>query len=221
MAEEVVDAAIEEGPPPEVSGSTLTLEEAISDGSVPVPDLMPYNQWLAWRAQEGSRPVRRRGDVRTTSSAQESELWRATMQDIYGGDWAEQLAARGSGTTRGQEAVGSSAPPAPGAGASAGTRVLVEAQGSQGASSGSVTPQELKPLIEQEFDSRRETFEAWKSRVVRLVSRAEALGEELPPEFLHKVVGKGEYLRRSACSRSSVCCCRSITKKSSVTNTNV
>ena len=67
-----------------------TLQRAIEEGDVPMPELLGYQSWISWRASAGLRPtVRKTGHG--TSSAQEAELWRATMSRIYGEGWRTLL----------------------------------------------------------------------------------------------------------------------------------
>ena len=74
-----------------MSGSEASLAECIADGSVPKPDLGDWNTWLVWRKGAGRRPKVSLGDRLSTSSRQESDLWKATMQRLYGADWRTQL----------------------------------------------------------------------------------------------------------------------------------
>ncbi|CAE7375118.1 pol, partial [Symbiodinium sp. CCMP2456] len=72
----------------------LTLEEAIGSGEVPEPELMRFQGWLAWRGGDGQRPARRKGDRVGTNGKFEADLWRATMERIYGEDWKTQMDAK-------------------------------------------------------------------------------------------------------------------------------
>ena len=74
----------------EVSGSTLTLKQAIDAGEIEVPGLLEWNAWQKWRRDVGKRPTQR-VDGRTTSNTEEAALWKATMQDRHGSDWSMQL----------------------------------------------------------------------------------------------------------------------------------
>ncbi|CAE7335277.1 pol, partial [Symbiodinium sp. KB8] len=72
-----------------------SLEDAINSGEIATPELMRFQGWrLAWRGKEGSRPARRKGDTAGTSGKFEEELWRSTMERIYGEDWRAELDAR-------------------------------------------------------------------------------------------------------------------------------
>ena len=67
----------------EVRGSTKSLLQAIEDGDVPRPGLLGYQDWNSWRAREGQRPSKiRDGDERTTSTAEEAQLWRNVMEAL-------------------------------------------------------------------------------------------------------------------------------------------
>ena len=74
----------------EVSGSTLTLKQAIDAGEIEPPGLLEWNAWQKWRRDVGKRPTQR-ADGRTTSNTEEAALWKATMEDRYGSDWSMQL----------------------------------------------------------------------------------------------------------------------------------
>ena len=74
-----------------------TLLEAIEEGIVPRPGLLTYQDWNSWRARDGQRPSKRRhgDDERTTTTAEEAQLWRTVMEALYGPEWKDQLAVAG------------------------------------------------------------------------------------------------------------------------------
>ena len=74
----------------QVAGSELDLSTAIQQGEVPVPVLQNWNDWQAWRREFGRRPLQRVDGYHTTGP-QESTLWRSTMLEFFGENWAEQL----------------------------------------------------------------------------------------------------------------------------------
>ena len=76
----------------QVSGSDKSLLDAIRDGDVARPALMRWQAWLRWRKGEGMRPTAAR-DGTATSSLQESTLWKAVMNELYGDEWSITLAA--------------------------------------------------------------------------------------------------------------------------------
>ena len=67
----------------QLSGTTSTLLELIQQGEIPEPELMGFNRWEQWRRDAGRRPLIR-VDGQVTTSRQEAELWRATMQHFHG-----------------------------------------------------------------------------------------------------------------------------------------
>ena len=71
----------------QVSGSEKTLLEAIRDGDIERPPLMRWNAWQQWRTQIGRKP-RMSVDGFDMSNAQESALWKSTMLELFGPDWA-------------------------------------------------------------------------------------------------------------------------------------
>ena len=75
----------------EVSLTNDSLAKCIGDGSVAMPELTDFNKWQAWRRDAGKRPKTLLGDSRATTTGEESTLWRATMQRLYGADWRADL----------------------------------------------------------------------------------------------------------------------------------
>ena len=75
----------------QVSGSELTLLEAVNAEYVPKPRLMSWNEFQVWRRDEGKRPLLA-ADGHTTTTPQEVVLWKSVMLDLYGPEWAVELA---------------------------------------------------------------------------------------------------------------------------------
>ena len=74
----------------EVTGTDLPFEEAVTQGLVPPPPLMDWNQFQRWRRTDGQRPNRETdGFLRT--SRQEAELWKRIMPIYHGEDWLVDL----------------------------------------------------------------------------------------------------------------------------------
>ena len=71
----------------QVSGSDLTLSEAIRRGEIPRPELMGWNEWQPWRSSVGRVPTQR-NDRYVLPPQIETSLWRAFMNELYGPDWA-------------------------------------------------------------------------------------------------------------------------------------
>ena len=67
----------------EVSKTELSLEQWIAMGLVEEPALMEFNDWQKWLRDSGTRPTVKE-DGRSTTSAQEAALWKATMLRLYG-----------------------------------------------------------------------------------------------------------------------------------------
>ena len=74
----------------QVSGSDKSLLDAIRDGDVARPALMRWQAWLQWRRGDGMRPTAARDGIVTTS-LQESTLWKAVMNELYGDEWSVTL----------------------------------------------------------------------------------------------------------------------------------
>ena len=70
----------------QVSGSDLTLLEAINTGVVPRPELIGWYDWQRWRTAIGRRPTMSE-DGYTLPRQIETSLWRATMAELYGAEW--------------------------------------------------------------------------------------------------------------------------------------
>ena len=66
----------------QVSLTDKSLAEVLADGSVSAPELVGFNDWQKWRKSSGTRPVVARGDPKSTTSAQEVLLWKATMEEL-------------------------------------------------------------------------------------------------------------------------------------------
>ena len=119
--EAVPDAARppEEGQEPgrirEVTGYEDTFEEAVSEGLVPSPPLMPWNGWQRWRREQGGRPTMEDDGV-VPRPRDESALWRRVMEHYHGPQWADTLRAA-LPASRGPGAGADYVPPAPLAGA--------------------------------------------------------------------------------------------------------
>ena len=75
----------------EVANFEGTFEEAVTKCVVPVPSVMSFNQWIAWRKGDGMRPTRAHGCARTTKPSEESAIWQRAMKRHYGDDWRQVL----------------------------------------------------------------------------------------------------------------------------------
>jgi hypothetical protein len=42
----------------EVANYEGTFEDAVSDMTIPVPELMPLDEWISWRKKKGLRPTK-------------------------------------------------------------------------------------------------------------------------------------------------------------------
>ena len=70
--------------PTDVRDLVGSLFELIITGFVPEPGPLDWKQFQNWRAADGGRPTIRRGDGRMLSTADESRVWRSTMESLYG-----------------------------------------------------------------------------------------------------------------------------------------
>jgi hypothetical protein len=71
-----------------------SFEEAVTGGVIFMPELMTYNEWIAWRKVEGKRPTKALGCDRATTSAEESALWRNAMKVYHGENWRLDFGCR-------------------------------------------------------------------------------------------------------------------------------
>ena len=202
----------------EVSGSEASLAECIADGSVPKPDLGDWNTWLVWRKGAGRRPKVSLGDRSSTSSRQESDLWKATMQRLYGADWRTQLEeaqlaaadaedAAGAPSTRSPTvgdapAVGGAGvarpPVAGGAPVTGGADGVGEASPAMSVAEASTerslvpsapgSPRSLRQTLLQEFHAAAETGDEYQQRMDLVAGQLESLGESVSNSERSKVV---------------------------------
>ena len=77
----------------QVSGSDLTLLEAIRQEIVPTPALMRWNAWQQWRATAGLRPRKARDGIEVPN-VQEAAYYKSVMAALYGEAWAVELATQ-------------------------------------------------------------------------------------------------------------------------------
>ena len=69
----------------------LSLQEAIKDHVVTTPELMDFNEWLAWRKTEGKRPTLKVDGVKR-GNGEEAMLWKYIMEALHGPNWAQMVA---------------------------------------------------------------------------------------------------------------------------------
>ena len=84
-----------------MTGYDDTFEEAVSEGLVPSPPLMPWNGWQRSRWDYGGRPTVE-DDGAVPRPRDESAPWRRAMEHYHGPQWADSLrtafpASRGPG----------------------------------------------------------------------------------------------------------------------------
>ena len=161
-----------------MSGSEASLAECIANGSVPKPALVDWQDWQRWRKGAGKRPTVGQGDSASTTSRQESELWRATLQRLYGANWRalleEQQAAE---TATEEEADAASAVGGGTASAAASVAGSAAASGGGPSSSAPGTPQRLRQALLQEYDAAAETGAEYQRRMDLITEQLESLGQ--------------------------------------------
>ena len=193
-----------------------TLQKAIEDNEIPTPDLLGYQAWISWRAGAGMRPTQRKSGHGTTS-AQEAELWRATMARIYGENWrtlledAELLRAEAAEEEalkekerRMREAVRRRLD-AEAAIAGIGMEDEEELDReeernrrggtrSDGGSSEAPSMKTLGTLIRKPFDPSSDTLTSYEEKVRRLATALESSGNPLPSLELQEIMLRANYM---------------------------
>ena len=69
----------------------VSLQEAINETLVAAPELMDFNEWLAWRKTEGRRPTLKVDGIKR-GNGEEAMLWKYIMEAYYGPSWAQMVA---------------------------------------------------------------------------------------------------------------------------------
>ena len=202
----------------QVSGSTKTLLIAIRDGDVPKPGLMGWNEWQQWRRDVGGRPTVVR-DGATTTTTQESALWKSVMCELYGDQWALTLASGEAMGPVAQAPLPSEPGLAPAAGAGAVTpRTSPRVERSPGsgdarpgaASPGSGksspvpswssrepgSPTRLNLLVLKAYSPEKELLEVYQNRIRRQAGALAGMGEPLSEGVLETLITKSEIEMR-------------------------
>ena len=134
----------------DVSNTDQSLAACIANGSVPKLPVMDWKDWLIWRKGAGKRPKVGLGDQTPTTLRQESTLYKATMQGLYGAGWRALLEELQARETDEEEDEAASA--AAGGASVTGTSAMPAASGGAPA-----TPQRLRQTLLEEFDAAAET----------------------------------------------------------------
>ncbi len=199
----------------QVSGSTRSLLEAIRAGEVPQPALIAWNAWQVWRRDVGQRP-RVAVDGETTSTAQESALWKAVMLELYGPEWAIELVstevvreedpptqpsapshepAAGAGSPRALEPplLQQEVSPGSGAGPGAASPGSGHRTPQSWTSRSPGTPTRLTSTILKSYRPDVEPLEKYNDRVIRQATALATLGEPLAEGVLEGLLAKATY----------------------------
>ena len=197
-----------------------TLAEAIASGAVSEPPLVNYQSWISWRAGEGLRPTMRKSGHGTTSR-QEAELWKATMEARYGTDWrslledaellraeeAEAAAQREAELRREAATTGVEGETVPGAGSEelpkaspgeSGSRPEPRRRREDTASVGSSeppTPRALRRVLENKFEPSKENYVEREGRVRRMVEALNLLGRPVEEGEAASILIRARYIR--------------------------
>ena len=190
----------------QVSGSDLTLLDAIRTEVVPRPALMRWNAWQQWRAAEGLRPRKARDGIEVPN-VQEVALWKSVMEALHGPGWTADLLAM---EVAEEHAVG---PPAsvpslvpttaadhpmgisPGSGVAEEAVSGVRSPGSWNSRSPG-TAEEVTERIFRPFRPETEALDDYVSRITRQASVLSALGEAIQPEVVALMLQKARYESR-------------------------
>ena len=196
----------------QVSGSEKTLIQAIRDGDVERPTLMDWNTFQVWRSRNGRRPIVAT-DGFTTTTTQESALWKSVMADLYGENWTMILAQGGEEPRE----TGTPPPPReprlePAAGAEVVTPgpALRESPGSGDLPPGAAesgpsspvpsfdsqrpgTPAGLTAKVLKPFVPQKESLLKYQERVKKQAAALESLGEPLTEGVLDVLLQRAEF----------------------------
>ena len=182
------------GPVPvtEVSGIPGTLLDAIEGKNVPKPELMGYNAWISWRSGVGKRPSKAKDGV-STSSAKESELWKAVMKRYYGDDWRDELDRKDATEEEAAEAAEMKAeeevpktPPSRRSKSETGAHSL-----------GSSLPNSPGEMRRKLFgaDASKYSFEEFERKLIMIADGLTSANKPLSLDELQYVVQKAQYAR--------------------------
>ena len=199
----------------QVSQSAKTLLEAVREGEVPRPALMGWNDWQVWRRDLGRRPLVA-VDGSTTSTAQESALWKSTMLELYGAEWSIELVS--AEVVREDPATQLSAPsaqPAADAGATGAAEVpplFAERSPGSGVATGAASPGSglgtpesgtftafpgraslIASSVLRKYRPGVETLEKYSERLARQAAALDALDEPLAAGVLQGLLAKAKY----------------------------
>ena len=193
----------------QVRGYEGTLLEAIEAGVVPRPERLRYREWLAWRAAEGQRPSRRRGDTSgTTTNGEEAELWREVMRALHEEDPGE--ASRGSSDSQEEEELLSADDgtgrdrAATGAGRSTEhpDRFALEdgratpassTVGNESVFKAPVTAEALEHAMARPYDGNKETAKKFARRIYRIADVLQEMGAEVDMQEVELKVARAIF----------------------------
>ncbi|CAK8990984.1 unnamed protein product, partial [Durusdinium trenchii] len=193
----------------QVRGYEGTLLEAIEAGVVPRPERLRYREWLAWRAAEGQRPSRRRGDTsRTTTNGEEAELWREVMRALHEEDPGEasegssdsqeeeELLSADDGTGRDRAATGA------GRSTEHPDRFALEdgratpassTVGNESVFKAPVTAEALEHAMARPYDGNKETAKKCARRVYRIADVLREMGAEVDMQEVELKVARAIF----------------------------
>ena len=141
----------------------VPLQQAIQDGTVPVPALMGYNDWQKWRKNVGRRPTFQADGVKRPPAA-EVALRQYTMEAHYGAGWRQELvdvqatrAAAAGNDSDGDGGAGGAARGSAAAAAAASPQSRQSGKSESWDSQAPGSPSQLKRKLGKEFDPAEET----------------------------------------------------------------
>ena len=76
-----------------LAGGDVPLLKAIADGTIPKPSRLQWQEWQKWRKDPfgGRRATKMLGSTRPSTNGEESKLWQAVMESLYGANWLADL----------------------------------------------------------------------------------------------------------------------------------
>ena len=183
----------------------ITLAQALEAEDVPMPGLMRFQGWLAWRGTEGLRPARKKGDTAGTSGGFEADLWRRTMELVHGSNWKVELEAKEIAelepSSDGEELVPDgpedeeSVPGvAPKAAARRDASSPPASRLSSSAGDGSDAASKLRAKLELPFVPSAEDFATYSARVQRIGEALNLLDSPLPEGTVESLLFRAEVM---------------------------
>ena len=171
--------------PREVSGTDQSLSEVIAAGGIVAPELMGFNDWQTWRRTTRTRPTKPKGDPVGWTQKEEVELWKSTMDMLFGSDWADQLAAREAAEADEESDEESRLVLAVAGAAGGGAPAASEAD--------TAAESRLWDQLDEEYDPTKMSKERWQAALAEIAGQLIARGYVLNDDDLKTISYRTTY----------------------------